>query len=232
LNANNQLFESTTPARHGAKLSFWLLCVPAGLAIAALLTGTLAAKLGVALSCALILSWSLLRTPGRDVGWVIAALILSAGGDWFLSNRGGRVAFFVAGIGLFFGAHVGFLRYAWARGEVDKRILGSLLGVYVPYYWLWLRPAIAQPVLAVAVLIYLLISCVVLSVASGLRTPFGVKALFVSGIGFIVFSDTLISLSEFVHWRHANRMILPTYYLAHLCIAASVLKAQQRPENS
>jgi uncharacterized membrane protein YhhN len=204
----------------------WLLVIPLGLAIAAVLTGGLMVKLGVALGCAGILLWTGLQsrqTEAADLGWVIAALALSAGGDWFLSNRGQRESYFLVGIGLFFGAHIGFLKFCWRRGRANRITLGSLLGAYLPYYWFWLRPAIPSSPLKAAVLAYLLISCLALSVACGLRVRPVVKVGFVLGIGLLVFSDTLISMNEFLKWRQGNRLILPTYYLAHLCISWAAL---------
>lgn len=207
------------------------LLVPLGLAVAALTSGGLAVKLGVALSCAVILLGAELshRKAGpRDAFWVVAALILSAVGDWFLSNRGRRESYFIAGIGFFFGAHVGFLSYAWRQGRLDWRVLGGLLLVYLPYYVLGLRPSFGSAALSIAVLGYLLISCLALSVACGLRLPLAPKVTFIAGIALIVFSDTLISFNEFLRWRQWNWLILPTYYLAHLCITTAVLGALTR----
>jgi hypothetical protein len=39
----------------------------------------------------------------------------------------------------------------------------------------------------------------------------------------VVFSDTIISFSEFLHYRTLNAWILPTYYLGHLTITTSIL---------
>jgi uncharacterized membrane protein YhhN len=204
--------------------------LPLGLAIAALGTGDLRAKLGVAVSCALILLWALRGAPKcrRDAGWVVAALCLSAAGDWFLSNKGHREAYFLAGIALFFGAHLGYLAFACRQGRLDRRVLGALLCVYLSYYALCLRPAIGRPALALAVLLYLLISCVVFAAASGMRTQPRLKWPYVTGIGLIVLSDTLISFNEFLGWGQWNWLILPTYYLAQLCVSWTVLAQDTR----
>jgi len=202
-----------------------LLLLPFGLAIAALGTGDLRAKMGVAVSCALILLWALRGAPKcrRDAGWVVAALCLSAAGDWFLSNKGHREAYFLAGIALFFGAHMGYLTYACHQGRLQRTVLGALLCVYLSYYVFCLRPAIPRPALALAVLLYLLISCVVLSAAWGMRMRPRLKWPYVTGIGLIVVSDTLISFNEFLGWKWWNWLILPTYYLAQLCVSWTVL---------
>lgn len=201
------------------------LAVPCVLGVLALNTGYLPAKLGVPLSCALVLRWAAGQCcPGwAGVAPVVAAFLLSAAGDAFLSCRAGRESWFLAGIVLFFGAHLGYLAFAWQRGRLQRTVLAALCCVFLPYYVFWLRPSIASSALALAVLGYLLISCVVWSAACGLRLPWRVKWPYVAGIGLLVFSDTLISFSEFLGWRHANALILPTYYLAHVGVSWTVL---------
>jgi uncharacterized membrane protein YhhN len=207
-----------------------LLLLPLGLAIAALATRNLCVKMGVAVSCAMILAWALRRMPaGHKVAWwVVVALCFSAAGDWFLSNKGHREAYFIAGIALFFCAHLGYLVFASDQGRLDWRVLGILLGVYLCYYVYYLRPAIRSPGLAVAALFYLLISCVVFSAACGMRMEAQLKWPYVTGIGLIILSDTLISFNEFLGWKRWNWLILPTYYLAQLCVSWTVLTQHSR----
>jgi hypothetical protein len=83
----------------------------------------------------------------------------------------------------------------------------------------------------VAVLGYLLISCVALAAAIGLRQPGVVKSLYVAGIVLVVISDTIISFKEFLDYHDLNGLILPTYYLAHLAITLSIL-IRLRPAHS
>ena len=202
-----------------------LLLLPLGLAITALGTGHVLAKMGVPVSCALILLWASGQAPTwrRNAGWVVAALCLSAAGDWFLSHKGEHEPYFIAGIALFFGAHLGYLAFACRQGRLQRGVLGILLLLYLPYYVFWLRPAIPRPGLALAVLLYLLISCVVFSAAWGLRLRPEFKWPYVTGIGLIVLSDTIISVTEFLGWGRWNWLILPTYYLAQLCVSWTVL---------
>jgi uncharacterized membrane protein YhhN len=203
----------------------WLLVLPAGLAVTALRTASVVAKVGVALSCAAILLWTLRRAPAdrRDALWVVVAQCLSAAGDWFLSNKAGRMGYFIAGIAFFFGAHLGYLVFAVRQGRLQRWVLGGLLLIYLPYHWIWLFPAIAQPMLSTAVLLYLLISCLALAAACGLRLPAPLKWPFVAGISLIVASDTFISFAEFLRIGTFSWLILPTYYLAHLCVTWAVL---------
>jgi hypothetical protein len=74
----------------------------------------------------------------------------------------------------------------------------------------------------VAVLLYLLISCVTLAAALGRRAPPRSWWLYAAGIALIVLSDTLIAFAEFLGQHRGDSLILPTYYLAHLCVTASV----------
>jgi uncharacterized membrane protein YhhN len=213
-----------------------LLLLPLGLAIVALATRNVCTKMAVAVSCAIILAWTIGRghTSRRGSWWVVVALCFSAAGDWFLFNKGRGEAYFLGGIASFFCAHLGYLVFASRQGRLDWRVLGILLGVYLLYYVFCLRPAIVRPALAVAVLLYLLISCVVFSAAWGMRLRPQLKWPYVAGIGLIVFSDTLISFNEFLGWKQWNWLILPTYYLAQLCVSWTVLardpsEARPRP---
>ena len=203
----------------------WLLGVPAVLGYLASTEGWIAAKLGVPLFCAALLVIAhVRRLAGRwDLGCLIAALGWSAVGDWFLSHRAGRESFFLAGIGFFFCAHLGYLGFARFHGGPVRRPLAVLLLVFVPYYLLALWPAISSGVLAVAVFVYLLISCVALAAALAMQAGPALKRPYVAGIALIVFSDTLISFHEFLHYDAWNALILPTYYLAHLWVTWAAL---------
>jgi len=207
--------------------TIWILLIPAILGIIATTTDYLPAKMGVPLACALILLFTLRPRWGRagaDVYAVIAAFLFSAAGDYFLSNKGGQELYFVIGIGLYLLAHLGYLGFAWRNGRLHRLVLGLLLLVFLPYYFLLLSPAIADPILSLSVLAYLLVSCLVLAVASGLRLPQPIKGIYILGIALIVLSDTVISSTEFLQYREFNWLILPTYYLAHLSISYALLR--------
>lgn len=206
-----------------------MLLLPCGCAIAATFTGNIVAKLGVALSCALLLWIATTLHHPKGVGWILIAFLLSAVGDGFLSYRAGRESYFIAGITFFFLAHASFLTFALYHGRMRPWVLGGLLFVYLPYYVLYLRPSTSSLALSLSVLLYLLISCCTLSVATGTRLPPFTKWSFVAGIVALVFSDTLISLNEFLGWREANFLILPTYYLAHICVTAAAIACATRP---
>lgn len=203
----------------------WLVVplISAGMALA---TGRLPWKLGVPACCGAILLSQRRRVSPRcrlQVGAVVFGFALSMVGDYFLSSRRGHAHYFEAGIAAFLLAHLGYLAYALANGRLHWGALSLLLAGFVPYFILGLAPAIPAPGLWVAVLLYLLVSCVGFAAAWGLRVAALPRGLFIAGIGLIVFSDTLISFSEFLRWSALNAWILPTYYLAHLALSSSLL---------
>lgn len=207
-------------------LAYAFLIVPIVLGIVADSTDYLPAKMGVPLSCALIvLDTHLWDRPRRgDLFWIIAAFVFSALGDYFLSNKRGNESYFVIGIGLYFLAHVGYLSFAVCNGRISRLALSVLLVGYLPYYLLKLYPAIDDPLLSTAVLLYLLISCVAVAAGFGLNWTGWMKCSFVFGICMILLSDTAISFNEFLKYSDWNRIIVPTYYLAHITITAAILR--------
>jgi uncharacterized membrane protein YhhN len=204
----------------------WLLLVPLAVGVAATQTDYLPFKMAVPGLCALILLWAYHGQPAYqlDVAVVVLAFVFSLIGDYFLSNKGGTEIYFVVGIGMYFVAHLGYLAYALRNGRVQRIVLGVLLLSYLIYYFVSLNPAIDDTVLSVAVLLYLLISCLALAAATGMTLPAEQKWLYVFGIAMIVLSDTAISFNEFLDIRTFNWLILPTYYLAHLTVSLSLLR--------
>jgi len=202
-----------------------LLAAPALIAALALKTGTVPLKTGVALTNALILLFALRGILGRYLPAlaVVAALSVSAVGDYFLSTKGTSVTRFVIGIGAFLLAHLGYLVFALLEGRLTPLALGVLLAVYLPYFLFGLRRAIRDPALSAAALVYLLASCVTFAAAFGIRLDPAPKAFFVAGVALIVVSDTIISFKEFLGWKRVEWLILPTYYLAHISIVLSLL---------
>lgn len=209
--------------------TMWLLLLPLAMGVAATQTDYLPFKMAVPGLCALILLWAYRGLPAYrwDVTAVVLAFVFSAVGDYFLSNKGGNELYFVVGIGLYFVAHLGYLAYALRNGRIHRLVLGALLLGYLIYFALSLNPAIDDTVLSIAVLCYLLISCLALAAAAGLKLPADQKWLYLFGIGMIVLSDTAISFNEFLDYRAFNWLILPTYYLAHLTVSLSLLLRQR-----
>ena len=207
------------------RFGFLLLILPVCLAVAADQTHDLPYKMGVPLSCALVLFIYLGRRVirRRDVWFVIGAFVFSAIGDYFLSNKRDNDPYFVIGIAGYFVAHLGYLGFCLLNGKLDRGALAVLCAGYLPYYALALYPAVDQPALSVAVLLYLIVSCVVVAAARGLRLSPVAKWLYVFGILMILVSDTIISFHEFLEYNAFNDWIHPTYYMAHLAVTASVI---------
>jgi uncharacterized membrane protein YhhN len=202
-----------------------LLMLPVMSALLALSGQGLGWKLGVPFACGMALvalaePW---RRGRRALWWVVVAFAFSMAGDYFLSTRRGRESYFVYGIAAFLAAHAGYLVYALHRGRVHVHALILLLAGYLTYHFRMMAPAIESPVLGWAVLAYLLVSCVSMAAAVGMRTGAAERWLYVAGIALILFSDTLISLNEFLRMRQWNVLILPTYYLAQILVLHAVL---------
>jgi hypothetical protein len=191
----------------------------------ALQTGQLIWKLLVPAACAVALIGQQFHAPRqwRAIGPVIVAFAFAMVGDAFLSSRADRVSGFVAGIAAYLVSHLGYLAYALPRGRLHPPTLLLTLAAFLAYVVLKLGRHVPDTALRGAVVAYGLVSCMSLAAAFGLRQPPLAKCLFVGGIGLLVFSDTLISINEFLRYRAWNGWILPTYYLALMGIAGSVL---------
>lgn len=199
-----------------------LLAVPFGMAWLALSTGQLVFKLGEPAACAVLMLLYRLAFGARHVGWLLAAMVWSMVGDYFLSSRNGHPEYFVYGIGAFLVAHLGYLGFALKNGRISRLALGLLLLGYLPFFGFYLHPAITDSAVRYAALAYLLVSCVSMAAAFGLRLDLLPKAAYVAGIGLVLFSDTIIAWSEFLRYRQWNALILPTYYLAHMSVALAL----------
>lgn len=182
-------------------------------------------KAGVAGSGILILFAVYFRQfkASRDLWMILIAFLFSIGGDWFLSNRRGDAGMFVAGIGLFFVAHIGYLAYALLNGRLHRTYTLALLVVYLLFFFLKLYPSIDDRVLMVAALVYTLISCFSLGAAAGINGNGPDKWIYCFGILMLLFSDTIIALREFTAYRSPSFLILPTYYLSQISVTLSLL---------
>lgn len=150
--------------------------------------------------------------------------MFSIAGDWFLSNMNADPMMFSKGIALFFLAHVGYLMFAAYNGQIKWRFTSILLAAFLMFFFLILYPSINDKVLMLATLIYLLVSCLSVGAAIGIKGDNLVKWAYAFGIFLILFSDTIISLKEFLGYNILNFMILPTYYLAHTSITFSLIR--------
>ena len=160
----------------------------------------------------------------KDIIFLMSAFLFSIIGDWFLSNMKGDASMFVYGIGFYFLAHFGYLIYALLNGKISRVFTSVLLAAFLMFFVLVLYPSIDNRMLMFSALIYLVISCISLGVAVGLRSKGIEKWAYVFGIFLILFSDTIIAFKEFVGYKELNYLILPTYYLAHISITLSLIQ--------
>ena len=195
-------------------------------AIMALITSNFTYKSGTAgigIIILLILNFRKVK-PSNDIWLIKGAFLFSIAGDWFLTNMDGDPMKFSKGIALFFIAHIGYLVFAALNGQIKWRVTSILLATFLVFFFLILYPSISDKVLMLSTLIYLLVSCLSLGAAVGIKSDPWVKWTYAFGILLILFSDTIISLKEFLGYNILNFMILPTYYLAHISITFSLIR--------
>lgn len=176
---------------------------------------------GIGALIILILS-SRRRFATSDLWMVVWAFLFSIVGDYFLSHRGGDIMMFVYGIFFFFLAHVGYLAYSLFNGKIRWPFTLVLCAGYLIFFFTSLYENIGDPILMWAALAYLFVSCISLGAAWGLAQKGWVKWGYITGIGLILFSDTLIAFGEFMDYDRWDFLILPTYYLAHIVITWAI----------
>lgn len=209
-----------------AKSPYFLLIIPMVLAMLAVAGFGFFFKAAVPGSCAIILAflfWKQLKAV-PDIWFVIAAFLFSIAGDWFLSNKGNSFMMFSAGIGLYLFAHVGYLWFALKNGRIHTLFTIVLLAGYLLFFFVKLYPALDDTILLIAVLLYLLISCLSLGAAFGIKLPSLIKWSYFAGVSLVLLSDTIIALNEFTSYSTLNFLILPTYYAAHMSITFALIR--------
>ena len=182
-------------------------------------------KLGVTLSCIGIILFSRLPAgSGDDPFWLILiALLISISGDFFLSHREEegkeKPGWFVYGTILFFFAHVFYLAYAAGDSRFPLILFLVLFAGLVLYSIFRLLPRLEELPLKVAITLYMVISCLSFSFAWGIRGAGAGRIFFILGIGLILFSDLCIAEAELIGFTPPGKLILPTYYAAHMALA-------------
>ena len=181
-------------------------------------------KISVAALGALILFIAYANRLGKtlDVWVVILAFVCSMIGDYFLSHMQGNTTFFIIGISFYLLAHIGYLIFSLLNGAIHWKSTIGLIAIFLVFFYFVLYPTLVNNTLALMVLIYLLVSCASLGAALGLKMLPAVKWPYVIGIALILFSDTIISFTEFIHYDELNFLILPTYYLAQIAITLAL----------
>ncbi|MCL2300431.1 MAG: lysoplasmalogenase [Firmicutes bacterium] len=164
--------------------------------------------------------------------WALAgSFLISIAGDWFLRSPSSETDS-IFGIAGYFIAHAGFLAYGWVvitgRRKFSWVVFGVILVPFLSFYFVSLRLSQLMQnnvLLAIAALIYLLISC--LSLAASIDVKSGWRPSwtwgYALGIACLLASDTLIALNSFLRLRGYGHYILPLFYTSYVLIAGSVI---------
>ena len=148
-------------------------------------------------------------------------------GDMFLHYDKGRAPLFIAGVGFYFIAHIFYICYTLRKGRMNKVLFAILTVIFLAYYVWLLVPSISNAGVRIAVLLYILVSC--LSVSCAAAMPYSpamdrtAKTLVVTGISSLLFSDFLISLHDFLKIDTGFFLMLPTFYLSQILVTAAVI---------
>ncbi len=217
------------------------LLLPLATLIGYLLTGSFFLRSSTTLLClALVLCICVVQRRERTAWWVVAAFALSFLGDYVLGHWGGSFEGFVSGVGLFLLAHLGYVGYSLCHGRLLHWLFWLLALVFGAYYVFLLRPAISDAVTSSAVLAYILIFCLSLAAAAGIRADCATQAealecishsktsklwkiLFVAGVASLLFSDLLIAQKRFLHDGTLYPLMMPTYFASQLLISAALI---------
>ena len=176
------------------------------------------------------------KMPFKDWVAVLGAFLLSVFGDLFLFMDGQKHSMlFVTGVGLYLIAHVCYIVFSLQRGRARHRLMILLTTFFVLYFIFWLHPSPYMQgwPLQTAVLLYILISCLSVSAAAGIKIGSRgmdktAKVLVVCGISSLLFSDFLISLHNFLHINTGYVLMLPTFYLSQILVTAAMIHQSDR----
>lgn len=134
---------------------------------------------------------------------------------------------FIAGVALYFIAHVWYICFTLRKGKINKLLLSILAVIFIVYFIFLLYPNISNNGIRIAVMLYILVSCV--SVSSAAAMPYGpemdrtAKILTICGISSLLFSDFLISLHDFVGIQTGYALMLPTFYLSQILVSGALI---------
>ncbi|HUS25364.1 MAG TPA: lysoplasmalogenase [Candidatus Binatia bacterium] len=163
-----------------------------------------------------------LRSDWHYQAWVLAALVLSLAGDVCLMFEDER--WFVAGLSSFLLAHAGFVA-AFLSGVSQVELPGWLaLVVLYAAVLLWAMLPRAGALKLPVLLYCVVLGAMVFAAAARFEAlPGRASRLALAGALLFLFSDSALGLRRFVRrYRHAQPVILATYWTAIGLIAASV----------
>jgi uncharacterized membrane protein YhhN len=200
------------------------LLLPLILLVCYLIEPRYAVRFWITVSCIPIVGWYGRYQPLRkDTAVIILAFLFSILGDWMLHASTAGNSYFIYGVLFFFIAHIFYILFCLRHGSIAKAFALNITICFLAYYLMALLPNIPQTAIRIAVLLYILVSCLSLSAAKGLRLQPTAKYLFFAGIICLVFSDTLISLHNYLHISTLYFSMLPTYYASQILVSASII---------
>ena len=201
---------------YGVFLTVSALRLPAG----ANLTGQFPAQPVAKASMAVLLAVAALFAPiRRERRWLVAALLLSAAGDFLLAIPWWKPAF-VCGLGSFLVAHLCFIGALWPlRGNTarGRLLLIGVLGVGFIGMLMRFWPKLVAEGMTVPVVVYMSVLAVMVSLALLARLPTVWTA-----VGALLFavSDGMIGVGQFIlesealelpiWWAYAAAVVLIT----------------------
>ena len=151
---------------------------------------------------------------------IACALFVSAVGDYFMAHRSGSDRTYALGIGGFFVGDALFIASAAMRLHFSEMALVVgllLLGLYAAFLRLHIMPKLPET-LKIPAIAYTMISVLgfTLSLMPG-------DFRYALSIALLLYSDTMIAEADFAGNRRADLLVLPTYYLCHILVAASAI---------
>ena len=199
------------------------LIVPVFFALMSLRTGNFYYNICMTGSCIVLL----FAMPNPIVALpVIVCFALSILGDYFMGHHNNSNRYYIFGMCTFFLAHVALVWYSYNKMDyaVWQLVLCGVLAIgYGIYLAMRIMPKVNDHVIRVAIIAYASISVIALTMGISLNVPMLQRVLYALGVASIVFSDTLICESDFVGNQRPARLIMPTYFLCHILITASLL---------
>jgi hypothetical protein len=151
-------------------------------------------------------------------------MLLSAAGDWYLSNSRRSPSFFLVGMGFYAAAMGAYLALELCRGGVSRRVSGLTMLVLLGYVVVLVVPAADSPMMRWLLVVYGVLASLIFGGAWGVRDE--QRWAMVTVIALILLSDFLISQAVFLGNDDWDLLILPTYYAAHVLLAR---QAQRLP---
>ena len=171
----------------------------------------------------------------KEFGAIPLAFLFSIIGDFFLHLKGTSLqalcpslpsflTTFILGVAFFFLAHCSYIVFFLKHGKVNWLIMWTLIGLMAIYSATILMRGIEDNAIRIAIILYIIISCLSVSCAAGMKIDKGMKYLMVAGISSLLFSDYLISQHNFLHVNFGYFLMLPTYYLSQVLISIALFR--------